>query len=358
MIFSLRTFTLNKQSRNGGVGMYFYKMTSQDIRTNLATEEYLMNHKEYDEPILLLYIQQPSIIIGRNQNPREEIDLSLMRKLGVTLTRRKSGGGTVYDDLGNISFSVVMDKKDTSFGDYDELTLPIVEALKSFGLKDIAIDGRNDITLYGKKISGNAMYTKKNRLFSHGTLLYDVDLDVLPKLLTVSRDKIESKGTRSVRSRVTNIKPFLTEYYQSLTAFEFRDELIKAVYHVSSLEDISHKELSLTKQDEDSIKEIVDTYYGNEQWIYGEAPKYCIQKRKRFPKVGIIDIRMNVEKGYVTDSQIFGDFFGQRSIKELEDLLQGVFLTESCLKERFNAVKMSDYFTGLTVTEWIELLVE
>ena len=227
--------------------MKFYRMLSEDIRYNLATEEYLMNNVDVSEPCLLLYIQKPCVIIGRNQNAYQEIDFDYLRSRKIVLTRRTSGGGAVYDDLGNMSFSFVTKKDATSFGDYQSATQPIMKGLAAMGAKDVEVHGRNDLFIDGKKFSGNAMYTKKGRTYSHGTLMYDVDLEELTKVLHVAQEKIASKATKSVRKSVTNIKPFLAEQYQSMDTKEFRDTLLCRIYEVESIDEISEQEIVLTE---------------------------------------------------------------------------------------------------------------
>jgi len=201
-------------------------MESKDIRMNLATEEYLMDHANVDEPLLLLYIQEPCVIIGRNQNVYEEINLRYLRAHQIVLTRRTSGGGAVYDDLGNMSFSFVTQKNVTTFGDYQGVTQPILEALHRMGATQATSGGRNDLYIEGRKFSGNAMYTKNGRTYSHGTLMYDVDVSVLDQLLTVAKEKIASKATQSVRKNVTNVRPYLDTKWQKLTTEEFREQLL------------------------------------------------------------------------------------------------------------------------------------
>ena len=191
--------------------MRYVIMQSRDIRENLATEDYLLNTLSFEEPLVLFYIQEPCVILGRNQNAYEEIDLAYAREKGIVITRRLSGGGAVYDDLGNVSFSFVVQEGHQAFGDFKAFTKPIIEALHKMGATGAEISGRNDLLIDGKKFSGNAMYTKKGKMYTHGTLMYDVDLAEVQRVLTVSKKKIESKGTKSVRGRVTNLRPYLDE---------------------------------------------------------------------------------------------------------------------------------------------------
>lgn len=336
--------------------MRYHIMESRDIRKNLATEEYLMNHYAGNEPLLLLYIQEPCVIIGRNQNVYEEINQTYVQQKKITITRRTSGGGTVYDDLGNLSFSFVTKKDQTVFGEYKTVTSPIVQALKNMGATTVEASGRNDLYVDGMKFSGNAMYTKKNRLYSHGTLMYDVDLSVLDKILTVSKEKIESKATKSVRKSVTNIKPYLSPEFQYVQTEDFRDALLKELYHVTDLAEIEDKKLVLTSADKQKISELVNDRYGNDEWIYGETPVFTLTRRTRIPSIGIIDIRLATKKGKITDIRFFGDFFGQKNIRELEESLKGQpFLYES-LKTKLNEVNISEYITHFSMEGLLDLL--
>lgn len=323
--------------------MRYYVMESDDIRRNLATEEYLMDTTDVTEPLLLLYIQKPCIIIGRNQNAYEEIDLNYLREHQIVLTRRVSGGGAVYDDLGNISFSFVTKKGDTTFGDYRGVTTPILKALRSMGAIKAAAGGRNDLYIGDKKFSGNAMYSKKGRTYSHGTLMYDVDLTVLDKVLTVSKEKVASKATRSVPKSVTNVKPYLDQQFQTDTIEEFRDELICHVYQVDSLAEIADKKLELTDEDRRGIQKLVDERYANDDWVYGAAPNFEFNQRTRVADVGIVDVHLSTEKGKISAIQFFGDFFGVKDIEGLENLLVGTVYKYEMIKEALDTVDVWFY---------------
>ena len=197
------------------------------------------------------------------------------------LTRRTSGGGAVYDDLGNMSFSFVTKKDATSFGDYQSATQPIMKGLAAMGAKEVEVHGRNDLFIDGKKFSGNAMYTKKGRTYSHGTLMYDVDLEELTKVLHVAQEKIASKATKSVRKSVTNIKPYLAEQYQSMDTKAFRDTLLCRIYEVESIDEISEQEIVLTDADRQAIQTLFEERYANNEWIFNEAPAFEWQKRNQ-----------------------------------------------------------------------------
>ncbi|EMF0271071.1 lipoate--protein ligase [Enterococcus hirae] len=336
--------------------MRYHIMESLDIRRNLATEEYLMNSFDSDEPLFLLYIQKPCVIIGRNQNSYEEIDLKYLREKNVTLTRRTSGGGAVYDDLGNLSFSFVTSKNAMKFGEYESITSPIITALRKMGATKAEVGGRNDMYIEGMKFSGNAMYTKKNRLYSHGTLMYDVDLSVLDKILTVSKEKIESKATKSVKKSVTNLKPFLKEKYQFEKTADFRDALICEVYQVDDLQEIEDKRVDLTKKDEQNIEQIVQNRYANDDWVYGETPRFSVKRRIRLPKVGIVDVRLSTLHGRINEIRFYGDFFGQKDVSILEQQLLGQKFIYEEIKNALNNMTVSDYIFHFNNEDLLALL--
>ena len=177
--------------------MIFVPNENNDPRVNLAIETYLLTEMPLDEPILLFYINEPSIIIGRNQNTIEEINKEYVDEHGIHVVRRLSGGGAVYHDHGNLNFSFIMPDDGNSLHD--------------LGVEGAELKGRNDLVINDMKFSGNAMYATNGRMFAHGTLMFDSDIDEVVNTLKVRKDKIESKGIKSVRSRVTNIKPFLSD---------------------------------------------------------------------------------------------------------------------------------------------------
>lgn len=335
--------------------MYYVVMKSNDIRDNLATEQYLMNYKEFSEPLVLFYIEGSCIIVGRNQNTIEELNNEYVREHNITVTRRLSGGGAVYQDLGNLCFSFVVDATDEKFGDFKKIVQPMVEALHKLGAQGAAVSGRNDILVDGKKFSGNAMYTKNGKTFSHGTLSYDVDLDVLTKALHVNKDKIESKGIKSIRSRVTNIRPYLAKQYQHLTTEQFRDVLLLSLFDAHDLDEIKDHEYQITAQDQTKIDEIKEQYYYNWDWVYGKSPEFMVKKRKHFD-MGTIDARFQVQHGKISAARFYGDFFGPQNVSELEQKLIGINYDYDSLKAVFENSDLSNYFTGINPADILQLV--
>lgn len=330
-------------------------MKSNDIRDNLATEQYLMNYKNFSDPLVLFYIEEPCIIVGRNQNTIEELNNEYVRKHNITVTRRLSGGGAVYQDLGNLCFSFVVDADNEKFGDFKKIVQPIVDALHKLGAQGAAVSGRNDIIIDGKKFSGNAMYTKNGKTFSHGTLSYDVDLDVLTQALHVNKDKIESKGIKSIRSRVTNLRPYLAKQYQHLSTEQFRDVLLLSLFGANDLNEIKGYEYQMTAQDQTKIDEIKKQYYYNWEWIYGKSPEFTVKKRKHFD-MGTIDARFKVQNGKISTARFYGDFFGPQDVSELEQKLIGINYDYDSLKSSFENNDLSRYFTGINPDDILHLV--
>jgi len=181
----------------------FLKTTNPYL--NLAIEEYLL--KNSDEEYFLLWQNEPTVVIGKNQNAFAEINIEYTKKHGIHIARRITGGGAVYHDLGNLNYSYISNKKGSDIN-FEKFSRPVIEALLEMGI-DAELSGRNDIMIGEKKISGNAQTHFENRVLHHGTLLYDSDLDVLSSALLVDKKKIETKAIKSTKSRVTNIKNFL-----------------------------------------------------------------------------------------------------------------------------------------------------
>lgn len=336
--------------------MYYVLLESRDIRENLAAEQYLLNRLDFDEPLVLFYIQKPCVIIGRNQNALAEIDMAYAEKKNITITRRQSGGGAVYDDLGNVSFSFVMNAEGKNFGDFNTLTQPILAALHKLGAVGAEMNGRNDLFIDGKKFSGNAMYKKGKKMYMHGTLMFDVDLAEMTNVLNVSKIKIESKGTKSVRKHVTNLKPYLDERYQGLTIEAFRDQLLLQLLGSSSLEEIQEKKYTLTTSDYEGIQKLVKEVYGNQQWIYGEAPRFTIHREKKFPG-GLVNIGLSIEKGRIAQLKIYGDYFSQRDTREIEARLTGQEYRLEAIEQALTTLDFSEYFTNISKSAFIHLLM-
>ncbi len=323
-----------------------------DADLNIALETYLVENKLVDEPILLFYINKPSIIVGRNQNTAEEINQTYVDEHGINVVRRMSGGGAVYHDLGNVSFCFIKDD-DGSFRDFASFTKPVIQALHKMGATGAVLEGRNDLLIDGKKFSGNAMYAKDGRMTAHGTILFDSDLDEVTNALKPRKAKIESKGVKSIRSRVTNLKPYVSEEYKDLTIEEFRDRLLLEIFGVDRREDVP--ELKLTDKDWEGVMKIREERMGNWDWNYGQSPDFQYEQSHKFP-FGFVDVRFNVRQGKMQDVRIYGDFFGLGNISDVEAKLEGIKYERQAVIEALKDVDVVHYFGKTTVEEIVELI--
>ncbi|MBO0420506.1 lipoate--protein ligase [Vagococcus fluvialis] len=324
-----------------------------DPRINLAIETYLVQEMPLDEPILLFYINEPSIIIGRNQNTIEEINTEYVEKQGIHVVRRLSGGGAVYHDAGNLNFSFIMPDDGESFRNFGKVTQPIIDALHDMGVEGAELKGRNDLVIDDKKFSGNAMYSTNGRMFAHGTLMFDSDVNEVVNALKVRKDKIESKGIKSIRSRVTNIKPYLTDTHQNMSTKDFRQEILLKIFETDKLEDVNV--YKLTEKDWERINAISDKLYRNWDWNYGRSPEFDLVRRQRFA-IGSIEAKMNVSEGEIKEIKLFGDFFGLGEISDVEKVLTGVKYDKESIKAAVEEIDVKKYFGNIEKEDLVGLL--
>ncbi|WP_145578801.1 lipoate--protein ligase [Staphylococcus xylosus] len=317
-----------------------------DPTLNLAMEEYVLKNMPKDDSYFLFYINRPSIIIGKNQNTIEEVNQSYIDEQGIDVVRRISGGGAVYHDTGNLNFSFVTDDDGNSFHNFQKFTEPIVEALKSLGV-DANLSGRNDIQVGEAKISGNAMVKVKDRMFSHGTLMLNSELDEVQNALKVNPAKIKSKGTKSVRSRVANISEFLDE---QIDIDKFKEIILKSIFGETQVE-----EYKLTDEDWQKIEKLSNEKYRTWEWNYGRNPKYNFEREEKFEK-GFVQIKLDVKKGRIEHAKIFGDFFGEGDITELENALEGTMHEFDSIEEALSNYDIYHYFGDIDRHELIRLM--
>ena len=325
-----------------------------DPRTNIALETYLVENRLTDQPLLLFYINEPSIIIGRNQNTVEEVNQRYVEEHGIHVVRRMSGGGAVYHDLGNFSYCFIQEEHGPA-RDFSVFTRPVIEALHQMGVAGAKLEGRNDLLIDGKKFSGNAMYIRNGRMTAHGTILYDADLDAVTAALKPRADKIESKGIKSVRSRVTNIRPYVADAYQHLNTREFRDHLLLRIFGVNSRADVP--EYTLSADDWAQVAAIRAERFANWDWNYGRSPAFTSERYHKYPQ-GAVDFRFNVEQGgNIKEIKIYGDFFGVGDIADVEKRLTGIPYRRDAISAAFADIDTALYFGGIAAKDLIDQLV-
>ena len=325
-----------------------------DPRTNIALETYLVENRLTDQPLLLFYINEPSIIIGRNQNTVEEVNQRYVEEHGIHVVRRMSGGGAVYHDLGNFSYCFIQEEHGPA-RDFSVFTRPVIEALHQMGVTGARLEGRNDLLIDGKKFSGNAMYIRNGRMTAHGTILYDADLDAVTAALKPRADKIESKGIKSVRSRVTNIRPYVADAYQHLNTREFRDHLLLRIFGVNSRADVP--EYTLSADGWAQVAAIRAERFANWDWNYGRSPAFTSERYHKYPQ-GAVDFRFNVEQGgNIKEIKIYGDFFGVGNIADVEKRLTGIPYRRDAITAAFTDIDTALYFGGIAAKDLIDQLV-
>ena len=289
--------------------MFLIENKSHDPAWNLALEEHLFqlagrNGQSY----VMFWRNAPSVIVGRFQNTAEEIDETAVAEAGVRVIRRSTGGGAVYHDLGNLNYSLIVAHDDLAGFDYRSLADPILKTLAGLGVA-AELSGRNDLTVGGLKISGTAQQSGPSSVLYHGTLLYDVDLYRLSRMLKVDPAKYESKGVKSIRSRVCNLKPLLAANF---LLKDLEAELVRAIKPLP---------LALSRSDLAAVHEIKTAKYDRWDWNWGRSPEFTARLEQRFPW-GKISLRLNVVDGRIREAKIFGDFFSH-DLGELESGLHG-----------------------------------
>lgn len=330
--------------------MIYVINNSNDPYFNHAAEEYLMDN--FDDEVFMLWINKPSILIGRNQNTISEIKLDYVKENNIEVVRRLSGGGTVYNDLGNMNFTFITYRNSTELQvkeGFKRFALPVVNALKSLGI-DAEFTGRNDITIEGKKISGNAQYFQKYKILHHGTMMYNCDLSKLSLALKSKPIKFIDKSVKSVGSRVTNILPYIKD---DMSLKEFRDYLKNYVIKIYNIENI----YEFSKEDIKSIEKIANRRFRTWEWTYGKSPKYRYENSIKCPS-GVIEAHLDVESGKIKDVSIYGDFFGEKDIEELEEKLIGVKHNINSLNDALADIELDKYISGISAKELVGCLLD
>lgn len=323
--------------------MLILRSQTTDPAFNLATEEFLM--KDKSEDCFYLYINDPSIIVGKNQNALAEINVEYVKENNIVVIRRMSGGGAVFHDPGNLNFTFIMKEQLDKSVEFRKYTQPILDVLNSLGV-DAKFEGRNDMTIQGKKFSGNAKFFHNNKILQHGTLLFNSTLPNLSQALKLNPLKYRDKAIKSISSRVTNISEHLT---QPITLVEFEERIIN---HVRNMYDDSAI-YELTDSDIAAINQLVEEKYGTWDWNFGHSPQYNFQKGIK-TNGGHIEVNLEVEKGMIKKAKIFGDFFNIREINELENLLIGTPHEQEHITELLTRVGIEHYFSNVTVEEFVE----
>lgn len=276
---------------------------------NMALEKYLMNTVAEDTCILYLWQNKRTVVIGKNQNVWQECNLKSIEDDKGYLARRLSGGGAVFHDLGNLNFTFIVSQKNYNVM---KQTQVIIDAIKSFGI-DVKLSGRNDLTIDGKKFSGNAFYKNGKNAYHHGTLLVKVNMINLSKYLNVSKLKLKSNGVASVVSRVIN----LNELSKEITIVELKKRLIKSFEKIYNL---SSSEIKQELLDKECIDEIRDKF-ASWEWKFGRKIPFNVEFTHRF-SWGEINLQLFVDKGIIKDVIVFSDAMNSEIFEGISEILK------------------------------------
>ena len=326
-----------KYIRNTNVNPYF----------NLAFEEYILNNFR-DDDYVLLWQNANTIVIGKHQNTPQEVNQEVVEELGVNVVRRNTGGGAVYHDLGNINFSFISNWKLENGINYEIFLEPIIKALNSIGVEAIK-EGRNDLVVAGKKISGNAQMIIKDRILHHGTLLFDSDLTIMEKVLNVSPDKIASKGIKSIRARVANIKEFLQV---DMDVSQFIDLLVESFFKYSET-----VEMRLTAHQLLEIETLATEKYQSWDWNYGNSPQSNYFNSVRL-ECGKVEISLFIDKGLIETCKISGDFIALKDVADIERAMIGVKYNLDEIRSTLEGFNLGLYFGPTTTEEILHCFIE
>ena len=325
--------------------MIYIESDSTDPYYNLALEEYVFEDLDKGEEFLILWQNANSIIVGKYQNTAEEVNQSFVDEHHIRVARRLSGGGAVYHDTGNLNYTLIVDQKNNPDFNFSLFVIPVIEALRELGV-NAEFNGRNDLTIGGRKFSGQSQYAKGGRIMHHGCIMLDSNLENVQDALRVKAAKFESKSIKSVRSRVTTIN----EHALSPISMETFKETLKR--HVLSTN--NGGTYKLTPEDIAQIERLARDKYSTWDWNYGRSPACSIRRDAHF-EGGLICVQMNVEYGSVSDIHFSGDFFGNRDLSQLEQSLIGLPLDEH-LKEKLSDLSVEEYIHGMSADLLADLL--
>lgn len=324
--------------------------STTDPYYNLAAEEFLLTG--ISEPVFRLWRNAPSVIIGRYQNAAAEINRDYAERKHIPVVRRMTGGGAVFHDLGNLNYTFISprQKNEDTATMFRRFTTPIIDALRKLGV-NASLQGRNDLTIDGRKFSGNAICVHQNRVLQHGTLLFSASMTDLSEVLNTRPEKFIGKGVQSNRSRVTNISEHLPADY-NMTVEDFTAYLQNNI--ISN--DSSAVVRDYTPEEKACIQELYDKKYSTWEWNFGASPEYGTNRYKRFP-CGFVEVSMDISGGKIRSCKISGDYFFLRPTEEVEAALTGLPHERAAILATLQTLPLSNYFGQITAEELSEVFL-
>ena len=327
--------------------MIYIETHSHSPFVNLAFEEYFLKSKDLGDDIFTLWQNEPAVVVGRFQNTLEEINQSFINVHNIHIARRISGGGAVYQDLGNLCFSFILRDVTPGTMDVSRYSRPVVKALSRLGIP-VKVAGRNDLTIDGKKFSGNAMALHKNHLLYHGTLLFDSDLEMLDQVLKALSDNIESKGIKSIRSRVTNIRPYVSS---DLDILQFKQALKQLIF-----ENEPQIEYQPTIEDLTEIQKLVENKYLTWDWIFGRNPASRVRSTCNYPG-GKLEIYLELDKGWLAACHLKSDSLDLPNIEEVELRLSNTRYTYQDIVTALEGIDLKNHWGSISKDELIRCIM-
>ncbi|HBU12340.1 MAG TPA: hypothetical protein DEB31_06320 [Clostridiales bacterium] len=329
--------------------MLYIESDSMDAAFHFSAEEYIMRQFPSDEPVMMIWQTAPCAMLGANQIAEAEIDMARAKQEGVQIVRRASGGGTIFTDPGTFLITIILpyyEGQDLRQTAAEGLAGPIVSALEKMGIP-AKIEGRNDILVSGKKVSGFAQYVRHGKICSHGSLLYDADLEMLARILRVDDEKIRSKALRSVRSRVTNIMEYMAEPRPARAFLTlFKEHLFSARPFTG---------YTFNEQDFTEIGRIYHEKYGNPAWIIQRSPSFSFHNSVRFAG-GKVEVYLAIASGKVTSCSVRGDFLGAAPIRELEERLENILFQRQAFADALTGFPLPLYLGNILIDELLSCI--
>lgn len=315
---------------------------SRDPFFNMAVEQYFLG-LDLREDVFMLWQNRPAVVVGRHQNTHAEINGAFVKENNIQVVRRLSGGGAVYHDQGNVNFTFIKREVSRDKFDFSHFTGPVIKTLQQLGVA-AEFTGRNDITIEGKKFSGNAQYFSRQGMLHHGTILFDSDLSVLVQALDVSKEKYVSRGVSSVRSRITNVSDHLP---QPLDIEEFMALLVNAVRE-SSREAL--RQYRPSEGDLQKISLIADNKYRTWEWNFGPLPPFNYKQVKRLPG-GTVSVYLEIEEGIIRGCKIYGDFFASGDLEELASCFLDRPYEKTFINKWAGQLQVEEYLHNISASE-------
>lgn len=310
--------------------------SSTDPYFNMAFDEYCLEQYPSNAPFFYLWRNSPAVIIGLNQNAYSEVNLDYLEKNGITLARRMTGGGAVYHDLQNMNYTIIGPKVTPE---------PFVEALRALGVP-AELTGRNDIFVEGRKVSGYARRVFKDREIVHGTMMYNVDIDTLTRVLDVPGSKMDAKGVASVKSRVANLKDYLPQ-------FRSLDELQAKLQELLAGNDV---QLEFGEARMDQVRRIAGEKFSTWDWVYGHSRETDLNHKAKLA-CGTVEVHLGLDKGLIEHIRFAGDFLGDCPAEELASALKGIRYERRAVLEVLEERECGLYFSRTEAEELASLIL-